>query len=174
MKTVDIFEWKAKRGGSGSGNFGHEGRPGEQGGSGGGGFEKLDKFPNNFKDSITNVFKDNKNGLEKLFNDGQPTCYIATNEVVKVAEKNGVPVEVVDGEFEGSGHFFPIVSVKNDSENYDRYIVDIGNNIEKSAIETGNITPIITKYPDERYKVDKIMSPKQFRTYFNKLGVKLT
>jgi len=36
-KTIDIFEWKNKRGGEGSGNFGHEGRPGEIGGSGGGG-----------------------------------------------------------------------------------------------------------------------------------------
>jgi len=35
--VVDIFEWKSKRGGEGSGNFGHEGRPGEIGGSGSGG-----------------------------------------------------------------------------------------------------------------------------------------
>jgi len=40
-KVVDIFEWKSKRGGEGSGNFGHEGRPGEQGGSGGGGSSEI-------------------------------------------------------------------------------------------------------------------------------------
>ena len=154
-------------GGPNSGNHGHAGRPGQVGGSGGGqtGLGKVlglsERHQKEFEEITTSLISK----LEGYLNEGSPTCTVAANEVGKFLEGKMDSVQYVSGDFQEQGHWWVVVGNKQLNGFYSRIVVDFGDNISKSAIEFGKITPKIMPLPDAKklgYKAEDYMNRKNF------------
>lgn len=112
------------------------------------------------KQASEKIWSSIKGEIHKRFNDGYATCTFATYEVVKTLKD--FDIKVVDGVYKGDPHWFPLVTVQEGS-----YIVDLGNNLDSKAIETGDITPrIIKQNLASDYDIDEEMSVHAFLNYY--------
>ena len=125
----------------------------------------LNLLMENINSDVNKVWSSIKNDVHKRFNDGYATCPYATNEVVK-ALKDKYPITIVDGEYEGGAHWYPVLHDKTLNK---KFIVDLGNNIKKRHIESGNIKPVIVPFPNSDYKTDKLLSVSEWNRFYPKI-----
>jgi hypothetical protein len=109
------------------------------------------------------VFRIMKTELHARFKNGQATCTFACWMFIKKCDEDILPdCEIVSGDYDRQGHWWVLYHSPDGGD----YIVDLGNNIEDSAIKTGIITPKIIKYPNRKYKIEDIMSTFEYQNYY--------
>lgn len=128
------------------------------------------------KDSIIKIVNQlwRKHGryINKIFIQGSPTCIYATKVVAEYFLKKNLGVVIADGNYKGDAHWFPIISFSKGKGFYDRYIIDLGNNL-KFAEGNKSIKPIIVRYPNPFYTIDEYLTLKEFKKYIKKIKIDL-
>jgi hypothetical protein len=112
------------------------------------------------KADVTSVWHSVGDQVNKRFLDGYATCTFATKAIVdQLADM--YEMNIVDGEYKGEGHWFPVLKVKEG-----HYIVDLGNNIEFEE----QIEPMIVDYNDNNYTSDEVMSPEAYLQFYPQIS----
>ena len=102
--------------------------------------------------------------IEKRFNEGKATCTYAVFVLGRELENQGVPFQVVEGEFLGQGHWW-IVAEEEGQE----WILDIGDNISPNAIETGVIEGKIVSIQSQDYQEEDRMSFNEYLDHYEEI-----
>ena len=119
---------------------------------------------------INSVYSKNIKEVTKRFNDGYATCTFMTKQLADELEKNKIDFQVVSGDFKNEGHWWIVVNYKYSEGKYYRWLLDLGDNISKKAIISGNIEKKILKITDKDYKPEKYFSYKEFLKYYPKIS----
>ena len=108
-----------------------------------------------FKSDLQDKYNQIKSELHTRFEDGYATCTLGTYAICML--RDTYEMQVADGEFNGQGHWFVVVTLDGD-----KYIADIGNNLTREALKTGVIIPTLVKYPNKTYTIDSLIDPDIF------------
>lgn len=125
---------------------------------------------NDVEKIVHSVYNRIKSSLNKRFEDGYATCTFASYELGKELTKHGIDFSVISGDFKGSGHYWIVCNVAYSvkSMKYTREILDIGDNISSSSLNSGKIPLKILPVPNPDYKPEDYLTFKKFASLYEK------